>query len=127
MIAEGSDAFAESKFFGTPLQAAAGGGHMDNVLLLLEHAVHVSASLIPVEYKPRHPCAYENIIVALRAASPAGHEDIVRLLSDSKYNPEGSDEGSQFGVCDAARIGHKSVTKFVGEVCKGAMCFVNKY
>lgn len=113
MIEEGSDTNATSDYFGTPLQAAASGGHMDSVLLLLENEADAMTSLVPASSTSRYSSAYENIVTALRAASTAGHEDIVRLLSNSKYEFEDSHRIFQFAACDAAQMGHASIVRFL--------------
>ena len=111
MMDEGIDKSAESEYFGTPLEAAASGGHIEIVLLLLENGFDARKWLVFTCLASRSYCSHDAISIALKAASRAGHEDIVQLLSDIKYEPKDSHSIYLCAAYDAATMGHTHIVR----------------
>lgn len=113
MIEEGIHKSAKSNYFGSPLEAAASGGHTPIVLMLLENDFDVLTRLVPAIPTSCHSSFYDEFNTALKAASTAGHENIVRLLLDSKYRSKSSQSGYHHAACGAARMGHAGIVRFL--------------
>lgn len=113
MIEEGIEKSAKSEYFGSPLEAAASGGHIGIVLLLLENGFDALTWLVSSSLSSRCSCCHDEIATPLLAASRAGHENIVRLLSDLQYESEDSQFYYQDAALDAATTGHARIVEFL--------------
>ena len=113
MIEEGIEKSAESEYFGTPLEPAASGGHIEIAFLLLENGFDALTRLVPFSFTSRISCSQNQLSIALQAASRAGHEDIVQLLSDAKYESKHPHSVYLCAAHDATTMGHARVVRFL--------------
>lgn len=66
--------------------------------------------MVPVGCTSRRMTSFQKEFNAtLRAASTAGHDNIVRMLLDSKYEPRSSESGYLHAACGAASMGHAGI------------------
>lgn len=113
MIEEGVDISAKSEYFGRPLEAAASGGHIRIVRLLLKKGFD-ARTWRGSEIDPSCPfIRLRKFDTALRLASTAGHDDIVRLLLDSKCKSKISQSGYYQAACGAAGMGHAGIVRLL--------------
>lgn len=96
LLSKGAEVSSVSKYFGTPLQAAAAQGHHETALCLLEQGADID-------------------YVALRSASRRDHKPVVRLLLDPVYNLKSSGADYENAIMDAAHAGHTDMVKCLFE------------
>lgn len=116
LIETGGDVNGKGKVLGRPLQAAASGGHLEIVELLIEHGASVQFG------KPRYYPVYLDYVLkvhdlgtALQTASKAGHESIVRLLLEPKNRVNVLQGDYQVAISDSTQEGHQSIVSILLE------------
>ena len=109
LLSKDAQVNSASRYFGTPLQAAAGQGHYEMVLHLLKHAENGN-----------YVCDVDG--TALRSASRRNQESVVRLLLDSAYKLEILGVYYENAIMDAVNSGHTEIVRLL--LIKGT--FVNK-
>lgn len=101
LIDAGVDVNIGSKVMGSPLHAAAAGGHTEIVVLLLECGADVNLKIDGWGY------------TAIDLAGLAGHEEIVRILLNPKHGIRLNDEAYQMAVLSAVRGGNVDLMQLV--------------
>lgn len=91
--------------FGTPLWAAARQGHIDIVQRLLKRGASVNRENI---YRSTYKTGVEG-------ACRGGHEGVVRLLLQPRYNFDTSGEDMQHAICAAASGNHADILQLLLE------------
>ena len=115
LLSKGAQLKCVSKYFGTPLQAAAGQGHYEMVLHLLKHAADVNyVGGDDVLWKRE---AFMEKGTALRSAARRNHGSIVRLLLDPTHNLKTSGADYEYAIMDAVYAGHTEIVKLLLESC----------
>lgn len=116
LIGSGCDVNGKGKFLGWPLKAAASGGHLEIVELLIEHGASVTFG------KTGCHSIYLHYVLdvrehgtALQTASKAGHENVVRLLLESKNRVDVLQGDYQVAILDSAQGGHQSIVSLLLE------------
>ncbi len=74
-----------SDYFGGSIQLAAGEGHEQILIMLLEHGTNLSCGRSSKDSIPLYASDEQVLGTALEMASLAGHNQIVRLLQESEY------------------------------------------
>lgn len=110
LLHKGVDVNTDSTYFGFPLRAAAGQGHVEMVRFLLEHGATVSNLGGFTPY-----CHHEDS--ALRAASRRGDDTIVRLLSEPIYGLQTAGVAYDNAILDAVRYGHVTLVNYMLHRC----------
>lgn len=111
MLCKGVDINASSVYFGFPLRLAAGRGHFDVVLFLLEHGANVNGIGGSNRFA-FHPCDGCSD-TALQTASRRGDESMVRLLLKPKYGLETKGKYYDSALWQAAHFGHTDLVHFL--------------
>ncbi len=107
-----SDAALWSDYFGGSIQLAAGEGHEQILIMLLEHGTNLSGGRSSKDNIPLYVSDKQVLGTALEMASLAGHNQIVRLLQESEYIDR-SGYHYEWALKHAAHEGHLSTVQIL--------------
>ena len=111
LLLKGAPVNSVSEYFGTPLQAAAGQGHQEMILHLLQQGADVNC-LCGDDVLSRSE-AYREEGTALRSAARRNHDSVVRLLLNPTHNLKTSGADYENAIMDAAYAGHTEMVRLL--------------